>query len=126
MDVRGADFVMYPVTNLDRSIAFYRDTLGMNLESKYEEMWVEFAASPTTLALYKPDSPDVPDLPVKFARRLQNTVRCAMSRCIPGSCCVFRVTIHEEPSEDRMPLEVPAAVYSPFSLLLNLRSKIKE
>jgi catechol 2,3-dioxygenase-like lactoylglutathione lyase family enzyme len=58
VEVRGVDFVMFPVSDLDRSIGFYRDTLGMNLEFRHGDMWVEFTATPTTLALYKPESPE--------------------------------------------------------------------
>ncbi len=51
MNVRGADFIMYRVTELERSIAFYRDTLGLELEFQYEDYWAEFTVPPTTLAL---------------------------------------------------------------------------
>jgi predicted enzyme related to lactoylglutathione lyase len=55
MKVRGTDFVLYQVTDLDRSIAFYRDTLGMKLEFRVEAFpWAEFTATPTTLALSQP------------------------------------------------------------------------
>jgi len=55
MKVRGADFVMYQVTDLDKSIGFYRDTLGMVLEGHWEDFaWAELAAAPTTLALWDP------------------------------------------------------------------------
>ncbi len=33
MEVRGTDFVMSPVTDVDRSTGFYRDTLGLKVES---------------------------------------------------------------------------------------------
>jgi len=58
MEVRGADFVMYPVTDLARSIHFYRDTLGLSLEMEAGGMWAEFTAAPTTLALYRPEKPE--------------------------------------------------------------------
>jgi len=55
MKVRGADFVLYQVSDMDRSIAFYRDVLGMELEGHFEEFaWAEFKAEPTTLALFDP------------------------------------------------------------------------
>jgi predicted enzyme related to lactoylglutathione lyase len=55
MKVRGTDFVLYQVTDLERSIEFYRDTLGLELESRVEGFpWAEFKATPTTLALYQP------------------------------------------------------------------------
>jgi predicted enzyme related to lactoylglutathione lyase len=57
MKVRGTDFVLYQVTDIERSIAFYRDTLGLRLESRLEGFpWAEFTATPTTLALYQPEN----------------------------------------------------------------------
>ncbi len=58
MQIRGSDFVMYPVRDMARSLAFYRDTLGMVVEGEYGDgTWVELTASPTTLALFQPDDP---------------------------------------------------------------------
>lgn len=55
MKVRGTDFVLYQVTDMDRSIGFYRDTLGMELEVHLAEYaWAELTATPTTLALWDP------------------------------------------------------------------------
>tara|TARA_B100000315_G_C14199800_1_gene417166 strand:+ start:232 stop:594 length:363 start_codon:yes stop_codon:yes gene_type:complete len=54
MQVRGADFVVYLVKDMDRSIEFYRDTLGLKLEMNMGS-WVEFDVPPTTLALYRED-----------------------------------------------------------------------
>jgi predicted enzyme related to lactoylglutathione lyase len=55
MEIRGADFVVYQVSDMERSIAFYRDTLGLELETHAEEYgWAEFKAPPTTLSLYAP------------------------------------------------------------------------
>lgn len=51
----GADFVYYEVSDLKKSVEFYRDTLGLRLlwmEEKYN--WAEFDVPPTTLALYAP------------------------------------------------------------------------
>lgn len=58
MKIRGTDFVMLEVADMDRSIAFYRDTLGMEIVERYENIWVEFQAAPTTLALYRPEDAD--------------------------------------------------------------------
>ncbi len=55
MQARGTDFVMYEVSDLERSVAFYRDVLGLSLASFHPEFsWAEFAAAPTTLALFAP------------------------------------------------------------------------
>ena len=55
MQVRGSDFVMYHVSDLERSLKFYRDILGMTVEGQYGGDWVELTATPTTLALYRPE-----------------------------------------------------------------------
>ena len=38
MNVRGADFVMYQVSDLTKAPAFYRETLGL-LQEAYREAW---------------------------------------------------------------------------------------
>lgn len=55
MRVLGTDFVVYQVADIEKSIAFYRDTLGMTLEGQPMPTWAEFTATPTTLCLYQPD-----------------------------------------------------------------------
>ena len=55
MKIRGTDFVYYQTGDIDRSIAFYRDTLGLELAGYYEQMrWAEFDAGNTTLVLNDP------------------------------------------------------------------------
>lgn len=62
MNVRGTDFVVYQVSDMSRSVPFYRDTLGLSYigghgwspgDAKPEEAWIEFDVPPTTLALYQ-------------------------------------------------------------------------
>lgn len=55
MQIRGSDFVMYHVSDLERSLKFYRDILGLTVEGQYGGDWVELTATPTTLALYRPE-----------------------------------------------------------------------
>jgi catechol 2,3-dioxygenase-like lactoylglutathione lyase family enzyme len=49
--VRGADFIQYWVTDMERSLRFYRDFLGMNVGETWDNWWVEVEAPPTTIAL---------------------------------------------------------------------------
>ena len=57
MQIRGVDLVMYRVTDMDRSISFYRDTLGLELSMVADsEHWAEFSVAPTTLALLKAEN----------------------------------------------------------------------
>lgn len=53
MKIRGADFVMYQVSDMARGVAFYRDVLGMAVTGEFANgSWVELAAAPTILALF--------------------------------------------------------------------------
>ena len=59
MKILGTDFVVYTVADINRSVAFYRDTLGLELEDFLEDVpWAEFKAPPTTLALFDPKNFD--------------------------------------------------------------------
>lgn len=52
MKIRGTDFVMFPVSNLSRAAAFYRDILGLQQEVYSEEyQWAEFNCVNVTLSL---------------------------------------------------------------------------
>ncbi len=45
------DYVMIGVSNMEQSVGFYKDTLGMPLKYKTNE-WTEFETGATTLALH--------------------------------------------------------------------------
>lgn len=42
MSVRTIAFTMYPVTDMARAIAFYRDGLGLRAGDMQSDFWVEF------------------------------------------------------------------------------------
>ena len=48
---RQVDYVMVAVSNMPRSVRFYRDTLGLPLKFESPE-WAEFQTGTTTLALH--------------------------------------------------------------------------
>lgn len=59
MDVRGADFIYYQTSDIDRAIEFYRDTLGLEMYGYFEEVkWVEFNAGNATFAVNDPSAFD--------------------------------------------------------------------
>ena len=65
MNIKGTDFVYYQTDDIDRSIEFYRDTLGLEMYGHFEEMkWAEFNAGNTTLAINDPSAFD-PDASAK-------------------------------------------------------------
>lgn len=58
VNVKATDFVFYTVTDITVSVAFYRDTLGLELEllsDDGESGYAEFAVPPTTLGLSEAD-----------------------------------------------------------------------
>lgn len=59
MRATTVDFVSYAVNDLDDAIAFYRDELGLVLETHLPDVgWAEFGVPPTTLALWEPGEDD--------------------------------------------------------------------
>ena len=59
MNIRGTDFVYYQSSDMERSIAFYRDTLGLELLGYFEEVkWAEFRAGNATFAVNDPSAFD--------------------------------------------------------------------
>jgi catechol 2,3-dioxygenase-like lactoylglutathione lyase family enzyme len=48
---KQVDYVMVVVSDMPRSVAFYRDKLGLSLKLE-SPGWTEFATGPTTLALH--------------------------------------------------------------------------
>ena len=44
-------FVMYPVTDMPRSVAFYRDILGFQLSGLANDFWMEFDVTGVTFGL---------------------------------------------------------------------------
>ena len=59
MDVRGADFIYYQTSDIDRAIEFYRDTLGLEMYGYFEEVkWAEFNAGNATFAVNDPSAFD--------------------------------------------------------------------
>ena len=51
MKVRGVDFVFYNVTDMDKAVAFYRDTLGLKVIGEVGKMWTEFETGTTALSI---------------------------------------------------------------------------
>src|SRR5437762_5899395 len=62
MQVRGVDFILLGVSDVERSREFYRDTLGLTPAAEWPPSWYEFDAGSTTVAIAKPpaDAPQPP------------------------------------------------------------------
>ena len=54
MQVRGVDFILVGVSDVERSRAFYRDTLGLKPAAEWPPSWYEFDTGTTTIAIGKP------------------------------------------------------------------------
>ncbi len=52
MSVGAVDHVWFWVTDMDRSVAFYRDAVGLELRMRHEDTWAEFAAGPIRIGLH--------------------------------------------------------------------------
>ncbi len=56
MNVRGIDFTFFAVRDMQKSLTFYRDLLGISLTSLvHEGKWAEFEINPGTLVLGQGD-----------------------------------------------------------------------
>ena len=51
MIIKGIDYVFYNVIDMKKSVAFYKDILGLKLGSNVGESWAEFDLGNGTLAL---------------------------------------------------------------------------
>jgi predicted enzyme related to lactoylglutathione lyase len=54
MQVRAVDFVLLSVSDAQKGVEFYRDTLGLKPASEWPPFWYEFEAGGTTTAIAKP------------------------------------------------------------------------
>ena len=54
--VRAVDFIMYNVTDMKRSQAFYHDVLGLPIGCEYTDFCSEYATKPVVVALNAPRS----------------------------------------------------------------------
>lgn len=51
MTVSGMAFAMYPVSDMQRAVAFYRDGLGLKQNGLASDFWVEFEAGEATFGI---------------------------------------------------------------------------
>ncbi len=51
MSIQAIAFTMYPVTDMPRAVAFYRDALGLTQSGLNSDFWVEFDAGGGTFGV---------------------------------------------------------------------------
>jgi len=56
VQVRGVDFILLSVSDTEKAVTFYRDTLGLKPAAEWPPHWYEFDAGATTVAIAKPPS----------------------------------------------------------------------
>ena len=74
MRVLGIDYVYFPVADLEKATAFYRDVLGLTPTFSMGGMWGELQAGETTVALHVPD--DAPVAPSDAGMRPSAAFAC--------------------------------------------------
>jgi predicted enzyme related to lactoylglutathione lyase len=52
VNVGGVDHVWFWVSDMDRSVAFYRDALGLRMRMRHEDNWAEFEAGSIRIGLH--------------------------------------------------------------------------
>src|SRR5688572_5192721 len=62
MQVRGVDFILLGVADVERSRQFYKDTLGLKPAGEWPPYWYEFDAGSSTIAIGTPP-PEAPQPP---------------------------------------------------------------
>jgi len=60
LQTRAVDYVVFSVSDLEKVIPFYQDTLGLPFDYVYEGWWAEFASQPVSLALCGPPAGTAP------------------------------------------------------------------
>src|SRR5687768_18509207 len=60
IETLAVDYVVYNVSDLNRSIEFYRDVRGLPFDYVYEGVWAEFNVQPVSIALCGPPWAEAP------------------------------------------------------------------
>jgi catechol 2,3-dioxygenase-like lactoylglutathione lyase family enzyme len=81
IDVERTDFIGIPVTDRERAVKFYGDTLGLKRNPLSSDEWPEFETGNVTLLLNTPEQTGVPFSPSNVAVALRvPDVAAAMER----------------------------------------------
>jgi catechol 2,3-dioxygenase-like lactoylglutathione lyase family enzyme len=81
IDVERTDFVGIPVTNRERAVTFYGETLGLKRNALSSDEWPEFETGNVTILLNTPEQTGIPFSPSNTAIALRvPDVGAAMER----------------------------------------------
>jgi predicted enzyme related to lactoylglutathione lyase len=67
MTAKDVAFVMYPVTDMARAVAFYREVLGLRKDGLERDFWVEFDVGGVTFGLGNFEQVGTPGTAQSFA-----------------------------------------------------------
>lgn len=94
MGVSAIAFVMYPVTDVPRAVAFYRDTLGLRPSGNEASYWVEFEIAGGTFGIGNFEQVGEPGSAQSLALEVSDLV-------------AFRAMLDERGVMSREPFETP-------------------
>lgn len=90
------------VSDMSRSVAFYRDVIGLPLKFQSPD-WTEFFTEGATLALHKSDGPNP---------ERDSTPQSVAGRCRPGMSVADLNAFHQRMIEQKVPsLQEPKEVF---------------
>jgi predicted enzyme related to lactoylglutathione lyase len=101
-EVSGIAFAMYPVTDMPRSLAFYREVLGLKPSGLNWESWVEFEVGGATFGIGDFEQVGKPGTAQSLALEIAD---------LPG----FRKLLSERGVESSEPHETPLCFISMVS-----------
>jgi predicted enzyme related to lactoylglutathione lyase len=102
MAVVGIAFTMYPVANMDRSVAFYRDVLGLPQVGLASEHWTEFEVAGGTFGVGAFEQVGTPGTAQSFALEVSDLEQ-------------FRKELATRGVESNEPFETPVCFISGIS-----------
>lgn len=107
--------VIYPVTQMERAIAFYRDTLGLRLKFRDGDGWAAFDAGGTTLALQRVTEAERA-LPIKVSLKVSGDLDEFANRMSAAGAPLSAVCtgVHEKTALVTDPDGNPITLYAPL------------
>ena len=122
----AVDYLMVLVSDMDRSVDFYENKLGLRLLSR-SEMWSEFDAGTTRLALHGGGTPANPSDPLPDGERIAG--QCSLGFNVADVDRTYRElrakgVEFDLPPEDRLPRIRLAVAHDPDGVSLSFRQRL--
>ena len=101
-NVKTVAFTMYPVTDMQRAIAFYRDALGLQPGELQSDFWYEFEAAGSTFGIGNFEQVGKPGTAQSLALEV-------------GDLAALRASLKEKGFESTEPHQFPSCMISVVS-----------